>query len=72
MRVADLARHVAATIGRPDLLTIEPGPAENAFVCANVARLRNEVGWEPPADAAARLDETIQWWQSSEGAPRRG
>jgi nucleoside-diphosphate-sugar epimerase len=66
VRVGDVARHVAAQIGRPDLLTVDEGPADNAFVCANVARLRDEVGWRPAQGTIARLDETIRWWRSPE------
>ena len=47
-----------------DLLTLSEGSRENPFVCANVSRLRHEVGWRPAIDVMARLDETIRWWQS--------
>ena len=43
MRVADVARAVADCVGRPELLTIEPGDSRDAVVTADVSRLRTEV-----------------------------
>lgn len=34
-----------------------------ARVVANVARLRNEVGWQPQFSLLARLNETCEWWR---------
>nr|MBA3295365.1 NAD(P)-dependent oxidoreductase [Acidobacteriota bacterium] len=68
MRIGDIARHVAMRVGRPELLTVEEGPAEHALVCANVTRLRDEVGWRPGSETVPRLDETIHWWRSPEAA----
>lgn len=64
LRIGDIARQIGAAMGRADLLTIDDGPAEHAFVCANIARLRDEVGWRPGCDTRSRLDDTIRWWQS--------
>jgi nucleoside-diphosphate-sugar epimerase len=66
LRVGEIARHIGSIVGRPDLLTIEEGPAEPAVVCANIARLRDELGWRPACDTRSRLDETIRWWQLQE------
>jgi nucleoside-diphosphate-sugar epimerase len=66
--VGDIARQIGTTLGRPDLLTIDEGPAEHMLVCANIARLRDEVGWRPASDTRSRLDDTIRWWQSPEAA----
>jgi nucleoside-diphosphate-sugar epimerase len=66
IRVGDVAHHVAARMERLDLLTIEDGPARDAFVCADVTRLRDEVRWKPSKDTFDRLDETIRWWRSPE------
>jgi len=65
-RVADIARGVADRVGRPDLLTVEAGPPEPAFVAGNVNRLWHEVGWRPKHDLQSALDETVRWWHSAE------
>lgn len=68
MPIEEVARRVASVLGVSSLLTVEPGPAENALVLADVTRLCKEVGWQPPSDVMARLDETIQWWRSAADA----
>lgn len=68
VRIGDIALRIAAQVGRPELLTVDAGPAEHALVCANVARLRDEVGWRPGCDPTARLDETIRWWRSPDAS----
>jgi len=68
LRVGDIARRIADRIGRPDLLSIEDGPPEPSLVCANVGRLRDEVGWRTPTDVFNRLDESILWWLSPHAA----
>jgi nucleoside-diphosphate-sugar epimerase len=65
-RVGDIARAVADRLGRPDLLTVEAGPAEPAVVAGNVNRLWHEVGWRPKHDLQSALDETVRWWRSAE------
>jgi len=65
-RIGDIAHAVATRVGRPDLLSVEPGPAEPAFVAANVRRLWHEVGWRPTHDFQSALDETVRWWRSAE------
>jgi nucleoside-diphosphate-sugar epimerase len=71
VRIADVARGIAERVGRPDLLTIEEGPADHPMVAASVARLREEVGWRPAHDMAAALDETVRWWSSPEAREER-
>jgi nucleoside-diphosphate-sugar epimerase len=66
VRVADIARGVAERVGRPDLLTIDDGPREPAFVAGNVNRLQHEVGWRRSHDLQTALDETVRWWCSAE------
>ena len=58
-RVGDVAEAVAAKVGRRDLLRMDEGPAEDAFVVASVARLRDEVGWRPRFSFEAALDLTL-------------
>lgn len=65
VRVADVARQVAARVGRPGLLTVENGAPDHPFVVASVARLRDEVGWRPAHGMPAALDETIDWWAAA-------
>jgi nucleoside-diphosphate-sugar epimerase len=65
VRVGDLARGVAARVGRPDLLSVEDGASTHQLVTANVARLRNEVGWQPALDIDSALDDTVAWWSAA-------
>jgi nucleoside-diphosphate-sugar epimerase len=65
VRVADIARGVADRVGRADLLTIDDGPTDHAFVAGNITRLQHEVGWRPSCDFQAALDETVRWWCSA-------
>ena len=62
LRIADIALQIGATLERPELLTIDEGPPEHRLVCANISRLRDEVGWRPNRDLRSRLDDTIRWW----------
>ena len=41
---------------------MEDGPASDAFVVANVDRLRTEVGWQPQFTLDAGLDDAVTWW----------
>ena len=68
VRLADVARDVAARVGRPELLTIDDGSSEHGLVAANVARLRDEVGWTPARDLSGALDDTVAWWRSDAAA----
>jgi nucleoside-diphosphate-sugar epimerase len=68
LHVEVVARHIAATLDTPGLLTVEDGPPDDALVMADVTRLRNEVEWRPAADTMTRLDETIAWWRATPAA----
>jgi nucleoside-diphosphate-sugar epimerase len=63
--VGSMATGIARRIGRPDLLQLEDGPAVDAFVVANVDRLRGEVGWQPRITLDDGLDDAVEWWTSS-------
>ena len=65
VQVGAIAEGVARRIGRHDLLQMEDGPASDAFVVANVDRLRTEVGWQPQFTLDAGLDDAVAWWSSS-------
>ena len=57
---------IAAQLQRPDLIQIGalPAPAgEPRLLLADVARLREEVGWSPRHGLSEGLAETINWWK---------
>jgi nucleoside-diphosphate-sugar epimerase len=61
-----LAEQVADSAGRRELLRIGARPApvnEPAVLTADVARLRDEVGWAPSRSLRAQVDETVAWWR---------
>ena len=68
LRVGEVASQIGLALDRAELLTIEEGPVEHRLVCANIARLRTEVGWRPARDVRERLEETIHWWASSKAS----
>lgn len=70
VHIGDLAGAVADLVGRPDLLTVEDGPADNARVTADITRLRDEVGWRPRHDRREALAATVRWWQSADAGDR--
>jgi nucleoside-diphosphate-sugar epimerase len=74
-RVRDLVAALAAAAGRPDLIQLgarAAAPGEPATLLADVTRLRDEVGWAPPATLEQRAAETIDWWREAlTGAARR-
>lgn len=64
--VAALAKKIAESIGRPDLIhlgTRETPPGDPPFICANPARLRGETGWRPAYTVEVGLESTISWWR---------
>jgi nucleoside-diphosphate-sugar epimerase len=63
-----LVEALADAAGRPDLLRLgaRPGAAgEPAAITADVARLRDEVGWRPPRTLEQRAADTIAWWRTA-------
>ncbi|HEX8636214.1 MAG TPA: NAD(P)-dependent oxidoreductase [Pyrinomonadaceae bacterium] len=57
---------IAGQIGRPDLIQLGALAApegEPPLLLADVARLREEVGWTPQYNLAEGLAETINWWK---------
>lgn len=68
VRIRELVEALAAAADRPDLvrLGVRPTvPGEPAEVLADVARLRDEVGWTPPATLEQRAADTIAWWRAA-------
>ena len=65
--VGTIAKGIARRLERADLLALDDGPAEDAFVVADVNRLRDEVRWSPRLTLDEGLDDAVTWW--SEHAP---
>jgi nucleoside-diphosphate-sugar epimerase len=68
----EVVQEIASQLKRPDLLRLGVLPTtenEPSVLVADVARLRDEVGWSPQYDLRAGLAETIKWWElQQEGA----
>jgi nucleoside-diphosphate-sugar epimerase len=70
--VLEVVREIADQLERPSL--VEPGALatpenEPPVLVADVARLRDEVGWSSRYDLRRGLAETIKWWKlQQEGA----
>ena len=65
MRVRDLVNIVESQIGKHGLIRIGELPEpedEPPFICANNARLRRAVDWQPAQTLEERLSNTISWW----------
>lgn len=68
----ELAERIARSIGRPELLRIGARPTpegEPPALVADVALLRDRVGWRPVAGLDQGLLETIGWWRRRLGSP---
>jgi nucleoside-diphosphate-sugar epimerase len=64
--VRAIFEHIAALIGRPELLVVggrREAAAEVALVAADVTRLSRDVGFTPAFDLHAGLENTIDWWR---------
>lgn len=69
--VGSIAAQVADDAGRPDLLDVgalPDRPGDPGEISADVARLRDEVGFTPARTLAEGLADTVRWWG---GQPRR-
>jgi nucleoside-diphosphate-sugar epimerase len=67
--IRDLVSMIANHLDALELVSFGAVPvqaAQPARVVATVARLRDEVGWQPPADLAQRVQETCDWWRATE------
>jgi nucleoside-diphosphate-sugar epimerase len=63
--VAELARRVAALVGRPELLALgrrPSAPGDPSLLLPDVRRLHLELGFEPRYTLAEGLADTIAWW----------
>ena len=65
--IRDLVQALADAAGRPDLVelgALPASPTEPAELLADVTRLRDEIGWTPPASLRQRAADTISWWRA--------
>jgi nucleoside-diphosphate-sugar epimerase len=65
--VRDVVSLIARAAGRPDLVRwgeIPPRAADPPVLEADVARLRDEVGWSPGIPLEAGIRETVEWWKT--------
>jgi len=65
--IAELLERLAREIGRPDLLKLGARPAppgEPAVLVPDIARLREEVRWNPRRPLEEGLKDTVRWWRA--------
>ena len=66
-RIRDAVCEIAKQLGQPNLIKLGSRPApenEPASLVADVARLRDDVGWKPEFSLSSGFSETIKWWQA--------
>ncbi len=64
--VRSIAEQLAQAAGREDLLDVGALPArpgEPEEIAADVARLRDEVGFRPARSLDEGLAQTVRWWR---------
>ena len=65
--VRDIVVEIGEQIGRPELVALGArpmSPRDPPLVVADIARLRDEVGFRPRFDWRDGLRDTIAWWRS--------
>ncbi len=70
--VAQLVGWIGEVVGRPELIELGALPSrgdEPERIVAEVARLREEVGFEPTYTPRAAIEQTVSWW-ARQGAAR--
>ena len=63
--VAQVAQHIAAIIGKPELVDLGGlpyRPGEPKSLVADTTLLRERIGWRPRYDLEAGLKHTVEWW----------
>jgi nucleoside-diphosphate-sugar epimerase len=66
VRVRDVVGAIAKQLGAERRVRYgarAESPSDPPFICANVERLRSEVGWTPGFDLDEGIRDTIEWWQ---------
>lgn len=69
--VRSVVETIADIVGRPGLLRLgaKPMPTNEPLqLYADVARLRNEVGWRPRIGLRQGLADTVAWWRGRDAA----
>jgi nucleoside-diphosphate-sugar epimerase len=62
----ELFGKIAELTGRGELIEVGALPTpvgEPPVICADVTRLRDEVGWSPQYDLDRGIEETVEWWK---------
>ncbi len=65
--LSELIGFLGEELGRPELIrlgTREAPPNDVPVLTADIARLRNEVGYSPPTSLATGLRECVSWWRT--------
>ena len=65
--IRDVVSTLGAISGRPELIdlgALPDRPGDPADLSADVARLRDEVGWAPTRALEDGLRETFEWWRA--------
>ena len=71
--VRSIAEQLAQQAGRRDLLdlgALPDRPGDPPEIAADVARLRDEVGFVPALGLAAGVEQTVAWWRERLGRSR--
>jgi len=71
--VRSIAEQLAQEAGRPDLLdlgALPDRPGDPAEIAADVARLRDEVGFTPALGLDQGVRQTVAWWRERLGRSR--
>lgn len=69
--VGDLAVKIGTILNKRELVSLGARPyrdSESMFVCANIDRIRDVIGWSPRFDLDAGLKQTIEWWKMRKNA----
>jgi nucleoside-diphosphate-sugar epimerase len=70
--VNDVARELAALVGRDDLLqlgALAEREGDPAVLVADTGRLSKELGWKPRLTLAQGLEHTVSWWRTQVAEP---
>lgn len=65
--VAQLVGWIGEEVGRPELIelgALPRRPGEPEILVADVARLRDEVGFTPTFEPRAAIAQTVDWWRT--------
>ena len=66
--IRSLVGEIARQINMSDQVefgAIEPAPGEPPMICADVRKLREQVGWKPRCSLEDSIAETIKWWRNN-------